>query len=84
MSTVQNLLTFFFKFFIYSCVCSLLADRYTADTYRNTAYKFDDIRSDQHDKCEKLINDIERIDPKCQICHSTLPIRKFEHLFHAD
>ncbi|CAF1194105.1 unnamed protein product [Rotaria sordida] len=70
---------------LYCDTCQhLLADRYIAGTYRNTAYKFDDTRCDQYDKCEKLIIDIERIDPKCQICHSTLPIRKFEHLFHAD
>ncbi|CAF4188262.1 unnamed protein product, partial [Rotaria sordida] len=45
---------------------------YAAGTYTNTAYKFVDSRDDQSDKYRKLINSAECIDPKCQICHSTL------------
>ncbi|CAF4299263.1 unnamed protein product, partial [Rotaria sordida] len=61
-----------------------LTDRYIAGTCSDAAYKFDDIRSDQHDKCANLTNGVERIDPKCQICHSILSITKSEHLFHAN
>ncbi|CAF4249837.1 unnamed protein product, partial [Rotaria sordida] len=61
-----------------------LTDRYIAGTCSDAAYKFDDTRSDQRDKCAKLTNGVECIDTKCPICHSILSIRNSEHLFHVD
>ncbi|CAF1155972.1 unnamed protein product [Rotaria sordida] len=58
-----------------------LADRYVAGICPDLACKFIDARGDQCDKCGKLINAVDLIDPKCQICRSTPEIRKSEHLF---
>lgn len=62
-------------------VCSFLADRYVAGTCPDPACKFNDARGDQCDKCGKLINAIELVDPKCQICHSKPEVKRSEHLF---
>ena len=61
--------------------CSFLADRYVAGTCPDPACRFDDARGDQCDRCGKLINAIELVDPKCQICRSTPQVKKSEHLF---
>ncbi|CAM4774014.1 unnamed protein product [Rotaria magnacalcarata] len=58
-----------------------LADRYVAGTCPDPACKYVDARGDQCDKCGKLINAVELVEPKCQICRSTPQIRKSEHLF---
>jgi hypothetical protein len=58
-----------------------LADRYVAGICPDPACKFPDARGDQCDKCGKLINAIELVDPKCQICRNTPQIRKSDHLF---
>jgi methionyl-tRNA synthetase len=52
-----------------------------AGTCPNPVCKYDDARGDQCDKCGKLINAVELIEPKCQICRSTPQIKKSDHLF---
>jgi methionyl-tRNA synthetase len=78
----KNKEPFHYLFQIHSFIKSFLADRYVAGTCPDPACKFYDARGDQCDKCGKLINAIELIDPKCQICRSTTPqIKKSDHLF---
>jgi methionyl-tRNA synthetase len=60
---------------------SFLADRFVAGTCPDLKCKFNDARGDQCDKCGKLINAVELIDPKCQTCRSTPEIKKTDHLF---
>ena len=60
---------------------SFLADRYVAGTCPHATCKFNDAHGDQCDKCGKLMNAVELIDPKCQICRSTPQLKKTEHLF---
>lgn len=61
--------------------CSFLADRYVAGTCPDPVCAFNDARGDQCDKCGKLINAVELIEPKCQICRSTPQVKKSDHLF---
>ena len=58
-----------------------LADRYVAGTCPDPACKFVDARGDQCDKCGKLINAIELVDPKCQICKTSPEVKSSDHLF---
>jgi methionyl-tRNA synthetase len=79
LSTVEF---FFFTSFILTIFnYRFLADRYVAGICPDPACKFNDARGDQCDKCGKLINAVELVDPKCQICLSTPQIRKSDHLF---
>ncbi|CAF0956997.1 unnamed protein product [Adineta ricciae] len=67
---------------LYCDTCQrFLADRYVAGTCPDPACRFDDARGDQCDRCQKLINAVELIEPKCQICRSTPQIKTSEHLF---
>ncbi len=43
--------------------------------------QFIDAHGDQCDKCGKLINAIELVNPKCQICKNIPEIKTSEHLF---
>ena len=61
---------FFFRF---------LADRFVEGTCPLCMYE--DARGDQCDKCGKLINAIELINPTCKLCKSTPEVRSSDHLF---
>lgn len=56
-----------------------LADRFVEGTC--PLCKYDDARGDQCDKCGKLINATELIDPRCKICKATPAIKTSRHLF---
>ncbi|CAF1399627.1 unnamed protein product [Rotaria sordida] len=58
-----------------------LADRYVAGTCSDPTCKYIDARGDQCDKCGKLINAVDLINPKCQICRNSPQIKKSDHLF---
>lgn len=58
--------------------------RFLADRYVEGICPFcgaDGCRGDQCDKCGKLINAIELISPKCQICKSSPTEKTSNHLF---
>ena len=56
-----------------------LADRYVGGICPNC--KYDDARGDQCDKCGKLINATELIDPKCSVCSNTPVVKGSKHIF---
>ena len=57
--------------------CNLtLSDRYIYGTCYHGDCKYDQARGDQCDKCGKLCNALELIDPKCKTCNS--PPEKFK------
>ncbi|UJR08631.1 hypothetical protein I4U23_012890 [Adineta vaga] len=58
-----------------------LADRFVAGTCPDPICKYDDARGDQCDNCQKLINAVELISPKCQVCRSTPLVKTSDHLF---
>ena len=43
--------------------------------------RYEDARGDQCDKCGKLINAVDLINPKCKLCKSAPVIKSSEHLF---
>ncbi|CAH8495427.1 unnamed protein product [Schistosoma turkestanicum] len=43
--------------------------------------KYDDARGDQCDKCGRLMNAVELIEPRCKICSQKPVIRSSRHLF---
>jgi methionyl-tRNA synthetase len=56
-----------------------LADRFVEGTCPKC--NFNDARGDQCDKCSKLLNPTELINPRCKICSSTPVLNKSNHLF---
>ncbi|ODV58958.1 methionine--tRNA ligase MES1 [Ascoidea rubescens DSM 1968] len=56
-----------------------LADRYVEGTCPHCAYE--KARGDQCDKCGKLLNPEELIDPKCQMDNATPELRSTDHIF---
>ncbi|CAD5229193.1 unnamed protein product [Bursaphelenchus okinawaensis] len=56
-----------------------LADRYVFGTCPHCNYN--DARGDQCDKCAKLLDAVNLIDPKCHICGSTPQKKTSEHIF---
>lgn len=56
-----------------------LADRYVFGTCPLCGY--DDARGDQCDKCAKLLDAINLINPKCQLCGTTPTVKTSEHIF---
>ncbi|KAF7637841.1 hypothetical protein Mgra_00002816 [Meloidogyne graminicola] len=59
-------------------------DKFLADRFVNGICphcKFPDARGDQCDKCGKLLDGIELIDPKCLICGNEPLVRETEHIF---
>ncbi|KAK0404367.1 hypothetical protein QR680_017425 [Steinernema hermaphroditum] len=56
-----------------------LADRYVHGTCPFCAY--DDARGDQCDKCGKLINAVDLVNPKCSVCKSDPKVRQSRHIF---
>ncbi|KAI8323309.1 methionyl-tRNA synthetase, partial [Martensiomyces pterosporus] len=65
---------------LYCEACSrFLADRYVEGTCPYCNY--DDARGDQCDKCGKLINAVDLIDPRCKLDGNRPVIRESKHLF---
>ena len=62
--------------------CNLtLSDRYIYGTCYHGECKYEQARGDQCDKCGKLCNALELIDPKCKMCNSTPEKFKSFHYF---
>jgi len=58
-----------------------LADRFVEGTCPDPACAYDDARGDQCDKCGKLVNATELVNPKCKLCKSSPVVRLSKHLF---
>ncbi|CAA7027942.1 unnamed protein product [Microthlaspi erraticum] len=58
-----------------------LADRLVEGSCPTEGCKYDSARGDQCEKCGKLLNPTELIDPKCKVCRTTPRIRDTDHLF---
>ncbi|XP_052742830.1 methionine--tRNA ligase, cytoplasmic [Bicyclus anynana] len=58
-----------------------LADRFVEGTCPHPGCLYDGARGDQCDKCGKLINAIELIEPRCKVCAHRPTVRPSEHLF---
>ncbi|CAI7870758.1 unnamed protein product, partial [Closterium sp. NIES-53] len=66
----------------YCVVCSrFLADRFVEGTCPTPGCAYEDARGDQCDRCGKLLNAADLINPRCHMCHSRPEIRNTEHLF---
>ena len=58
-----------------------LSDRYIYGTCYHGDCKYDQARGDQCDKCGKLCNALELINPKCKLCNNTPEKYKSYHYF---
>ena len=58
---------------------SFLADRYVEGKCPTCAA--DGARGDQCDRCGKLLNAIELVEPACKLCNARPVVRKTQHLF---
>ncbi|XP_073275970.1 probable methionine--tRNA ligase [Primulina huaijiensis] len=58
-----------------------LADRLVEGSCPTPGCGYDSARGDQCEKCGKLLNPTELLDPKCKVCRSTPHIRDTDHLF---
>uniref|UniRef100_S4P722 Methionine--tRNA ligase, cytoplasmic n=2 Tax=Pararge aegeria TaxID=116150 RepID=S4P722_9NEOP len=58
-----------------------LADRFVEGTCPHPGCLYDSARGDQCDKCGKLINAIELIEPRCKVCSLKPTVRSSDHLF---
>ncbi|KAF8014283.1 hypothetical protein BT93_H0195 [Corymbia citriodora subsp. variegata] len=58
-----------------------LADRLVEGVCPTPGCNYDSARGDQCEKCGKLLNPTELIDPRCKICQTTPRIRDTDHLF---
>ncbi|XP_045487327.1 methionine--tRNA ligase, cytoplasmic isoform X1 [Pieris rapae] len=58
-----------------------LADRFVEGKCPHPGCAYDGARGDQCDKCGKLINAIELIEPKCKVCAHRPTVRPSEQLF---
>eukprot|EP00897_Mesotaenium_endlicherianum_P009520 jgi/Mesen1/8597/ME000005S08567 len=62
--------------------CSrFLADRFVEGGCPTPGCGYEDARGDQCDKCGKLLNPVDLINPRCKICRSPPRVRQTEHLF---
>ena len=67
---------------LYCATCKrFLADRFVFGTCPNAACGYADARGDQCDKCGKLHNAVELIEPKCDTCKHTPQQQASRHLF---
>ncbi|PWA83179.1 methionine--tRNA ligase [Artemisia annua] len=65
---------------LYCDVCQkFLADRLVDGTCPDCSYN--SARGDQCEKCSKLLNPTELVDPKCKVCRNSPHIRDTNHLF---
>ncbi|CAB3241591.1 unnamed protein product [Arctia plantaginis] len=58
-----------------------LADRFVEGTCPHPGCGYESARGDQCDKCGKLINAVDLIQPKCKVCAHTPILRPSEQLF---
>lgn len=58
-----------------------LADRFVHGTCPDPACAYDDARGDQCDKCARLLDGIQLVNPKCRICGTTPLERESEHIY---
>lgn len=59
-------------------------DRFLADRFVEGICpfcKYEDARGDQCDKCGKLINAIELIEPRCKVCSTSPVVRQSKQFF---
>ncbi|KAJ0051563.1 hypothetical protein Pint_01529 [Pistacia integerrima] len=67
---------------LYCDACErFLADRLVGGTCPTLGCNYDSARGDQCEKCGKLLNPTELIDPRCKVCQMTPRIRDTNHLF---
>lgn len=67
---------------LYCDTCSkFLADRLVEGTCPTPGCNYDSARGDQCEKCGKLLNPTELINPRCKVCKSSPRIRDTDHLF---
>ncbi|XP_022846941.1 probable methionine--tRNA ligase [Olea europaea var. sylvestris] len=58
-----------------------LADRFVEGNCPTPGCNYDSARGDQCEKCGKLLNPTELLDPRCKVCQNTPHIRDTNHLF---
>ncbi|XP_057766268.1 methionine--tRNA ligase, cytoplasmic [Salvia miltiorrhiza] len=67
---------------LYCDTCKrFLADRLVEGNCPTPGCNYDSARGDQCEKCGKLLNPTELLDPKCKVCRNTPRIRDTDHLF---
>ncbi|KAL0403619.1 UNVERIFIED_CONTAM: putative methionine--tRNA ligase [Sesamum radiatum] len=67
---------------LYCDTCKrFLADRLVEGNCPTPGCNYDSARGDQCEKCGKLLNPTELLDPKCKVCRNTPRIRDTNHLF---
>nr|GEW65464.1 probable methionine--tRNA ligase [Tanacetum cinerariifolium] len=67
---------------LYCDVCrKFLADRLVDGTCPYPDCSYNSARGDQCEKCSKLLNPTELVDPKCKVCRNSPHIRDTNHLF---
>ncbi|BBN15558.1 methionyl-tRNA synthetase [Marchantia polymorpha subsp. ruderalis] len=58
-----------------------LADRFVEGICPHATCRYEDARGDQCDKCGKLLNAADLINPRCKRCGNPPQIRETEHMF---
>lgn len=67
---------------LYCDTCQrFLADRFVEGNCPTPGCNYDSARGDQCEKCGKLLNPTELLEPKCKVCRNTPRIRDTNHLF---
>nr|XP_016478698.1 PREDICTED: probable methionine--tRNA ligase [Nicotiana tabacum] len=67
---------------LYCDTCKkFLADRLVEGNCPTPGCNYDSARGDQCEKCGKLLNPTELMEPKCKVCRKTPCIRDTDHLF---
>ncbi|KAG8369642.1 hypothetical protein BUALT_Bualt14G0034800 [Buddleja alternifolia] len=67
---------------LYCDTCKrFLADRLVEGNCPTPGCNYDSARGDQCEKCGKLLNPTELLEPKCKVCSNTPHIRDTNHLF---
>ncbi|KAL1548421.1 methionine--tRNA ligase [Salvia divinorum] len=67
---------------LYCDTCKrFLADRLVEGNCPTPGCNYDSARGDQCEKCGKLLNPTELLEPKCKVCRNTPRIRDTDHLF---
>ncbi|EPS72788.1 hypothetical protein M569_01969, partial [Genlisea aurea] len=67
---------------LYCDTCKkFLADRLVEGSCPTPGCNYDSARGDQCEKCGKLLNPTELVQPKCKVCRNTPHVRDTNHLF---
>ncbi|PHU18272.1 putative methionine--tRNA ligase [Capsicum chinense] len=67
---------------LYCDTCKkFLADRLVEGNCPTPGCNYDSARGDQCEKCGKLLNPTELLEPRCKVCRNTPCIRDTDHLF---